>query len=261
MDSNDLQLFVSPIDPKTGSPADLIEIYKDTLLKATEFVWGDSEKVSYPDGFGFDLSEFPIKDGVVEVKETDTISCLQYLESQFSDESIGLLNMADSIYPGGGVNRGARAQEECLFRCSNLAFCLPRNAYPLQNTEMIFTRFATFFKDFNYVDMDPIEAHVLTIAAPKVNKKDDLTTNPDYVKLIRHKIEMMIYQAVKEEVDHLILGAWGCGAFKNNPVYISSVFKEVLEEKAKYFRTVTFAIIQDRNSVGENFKIFKETIL
>lgn len=241
-------------------PLDLVEVYQDSLLMGSAFPFGITEKLSFPEGFSFfDLPNLEDRYGEVTVENTDMVTCLTNLAEQ-TEETIAILNFADAGAPGGGVTRGARAQEEALFRCSNLAFCLNPGYYPLQNTEMLYTQGATFFKDFTYQPMEEVNCDVITLAAPRVDRSFDYTKNPDYIKLVYHKIKMMIHAALVNHVDHLILGGWGCGAYANNPVFIASVFKEVLESTVKYFASVRFAIIQDHHSAGDNYRIFKDTL-
>jgi uncharacterized protein (TIGR02452 family) len=68
----------------------------------------------------------------------------------------------------------------------------------------------------------------------------------------------MLSLAAKHGVRNIILGAWGCGVFKNDPETISLYFHEVLVQEcySGLFNQVVFAIINDHNSVGNNFGIF-----
>jgi len=75
-----------------------------------------------------------------------------------------ILNMASYKRPGGGVERGARSQEECLFRCSNLFHVISKDFYPLKE-EALYTKDAVFIKDKNYNLMEPVTLDVITIAA------------------------------------------------------------------------------------------------
>ena len=72
------------------------------------------------------------------------------------------------------------------------------------------------------------------------------------------RIENMIRVAIKNHVDDLVLGAWGCGVFKNNPSDVASEFYKVLVDKGyyKYFKHIYFAIIDDFRSVSSPYKIF-----
>lgn len=74
----------------------------------------------------------------------------------------------------------------------------------------------------------------------------------------RTRIVNIIRVAIKNNVDDLILGAWGCGLFKNNPTDIAAEFYRVLvqEEYYKYFKHIYFAIIDDYRSISSPYKIF-----
>ncbi len=171
-----------------------------------------------------------------------------------------LLNMASYKRPGGGVRNGAMAQEEGLFRCSNLSEVIPTSHYPLQEDECVYTSNSVFFKDFNYDYITPTEIDVITIAAINLNNLE-LTNIKQYIKTNKDKIRLMLSLAIKNEVKNIILGAWGCGVFKNNPVQIATFFKDVLDEGYNsYFDNVVFAIINDHNSVDNNLEIFKSIL-
>jgi uncharacterized protein (TIGR02452 family) len=167
-----------------------------------------------------------------------------------------VLNMASPKRPGGGVANGARAQEECLFRCSNLCDVITTEHYPLDKTECLYTPRSIFFKDSNYDIMDSIESDVMTIAA--FNLSNEIVTD-SYIEDTKNKIRLMCSIPSKSNVKNLILGAWGCGVFNNDPITISTLFKQVLidEGYATLYNKVIFAIINDHNSVGNNYSIFK----
>jgi uncharacterized protein (TIGR02452 family) len=80
----------------------------------------------------------------------------------------------------------------------------------------------------------------------------------DYRKITKDKIRLMVSLAAQNKVKNLILGAWGCGVFNNDPTTMSQYFSEVLigEGYSVDFDNIVFAIINDHNSVGNNFDIF-----
>lgn len=235
---------------------DLINVYADTKRICADIPIPTSEKFNR---YNYFLKYIEKKDSKVIVEPIDTISAL---EKYAPLGKTAVLNMASSIKKGGGVEKGAMAQEECLFRCSNL-FTIPDEFYPMDVHEYVYTHDATFVKSSTFKPIS-IKADVITIAAPNVNKENKYYTPKDFFKYsyeeqIKIKIDEMFYSAHNFNCKNIILGAWGCGVFKNDPKVIAEAFKKALEQKRYMFNNVVFAIINDRNSVGNNYQIFKDT--
>lgn len=70
---------------------------------------------------------------------------------------------------------------------------------------------------------------------------------------IRYRIKRMFEIAAFYSIEYLVLGAWGCGVFGNDPVFVAETFKEMLQQYKSHFRHITFAI--SHNST--NYNIFK----
>jgi len=157
------------------------------------------------------------------------------------------------------LKRGLWAQEEELFRCSNLHH-ISNNFYPLKYNEYLYSSGVVFIKNKNYQNIEAINCDVITIAAPNLNDGGNymksFSNTPEYVKLIKNKMRSML----KTDKHTLILGAWGCGVFKNNPTQIATLFNSVIEESNTSVKHIVFAVINDKNSVSNNYKIFKEII-
>ena len=59
-------------------------------------------------------------------------------------------------------------------------------------------------------------------------------------------------------VDSLVLGAWGAGVFRNDPVMVADIFKQLLaRDFAGIVRRVVFAVIGTRES-SANHRAFAE---
>ena len=182
-----------------------------------------------------------------------------------------VLNMASPTTAGGGVAEGHIAQEECLFRCSNLADTITQDFYPLKEGEALYSKDVYFFKDVNYEYMGVTLVDVVTVASVNLNANStfDEETNKhidgivekedNYWDVMLAKVRLMVSLAINNDVEYMILGAWGCGVFKNDPYEITEIFNEVLldEGYADSFKQVVFAIINDKNSVADNLSIFK----
>jgi uncharacterized protein (TIGR02452 family) len=236
----------------------LVDVYNDTLKITGGFQSSPTTKhttddIDYPEDLDFNAGT-----SRVVVDQADSVSALVGYARCL--ERVCVLNMASPKRPGGGVARGARAQEECLFRCSNLGHAIPSSFYPLEDNECLYTRDAVFVKDFNYNLLpNPVVADVITI--PAIHLTDhDLCDN--YEQITKQKIRLMLSVPWQNKARHLILGAWGCGVFRNDPETMAGFFRDVLEtEGFKYFYdTVVFAVINDKNSVGNNLEIFSQVL-
>lgn len=183
-----------------------------------------------------------------------------------------ILNMASEKKAGGGVESGEKAQEESLFRCSNLFSSVTQDFYPLEGDVALYTKNAVFVKDFHYNYIPWFKADVVTVASVNLNANarydeetetwiEGLVPKPkDYYNTMLDRIRLMCTLAADRKVDYLILGAWGCGVFKNDPNEVANMFYDVLviEKYQHLFKQVIFAIINDENSVGDNYDIFSD---
>lgn len=227
----------------------LINIFIDTELTSRKLKSTiETEKCN--------CSVFEPKEGNSNIKITvsplDTIS-----EALNHKEKVCILNMASPKRAGGGVKNGARAQEECLFRSTNLCVSVVQDFYPLHYDEFLYTKDALIIKDVYYNVIEPKLIDCITIAAP--NLRGSQYTQEDYVDTLDLKITGMIEAANRNSCETLILGAWGCGVFCNNPYTIAEYFKKnITKYKYNNLKEIIFAIINDHNSVDDNYNIFKK---
>ena len=184
-----------------------------------------------------------------------------------------VLNLASRQNPGGGVLTGSGAQEENLFRRTNLFVSLYQfasyaneygikksaDSYPLdRNTGGIYTENVTVFRGAEkngYCLLNkPFKMSFVTVAAlthPELIKKNDQYYLIDeLIEPAKEKIRTILRIAGKYKHDSLVLGAFGCGAFANPPNHIAELFKEVFFENEFLgtFKYVVFSIFEDRNS-------------
>jgi uncharacterized protein (TIGR02452 family) len=160
-----------------------------------------------------------------------------------------VLNMADDYFPGGSVNLGSGAQEESIFRRSNICSTLPIHIfYPIKSDEAIYSPNVTVFKESESCDFRlyqlPFTLNFVScpgLKHPEVSENGKLGNN-DRTKL-RRKIELICQIADTYDNDVLVLGALGCGAWRNPPEDVARVFKEVLDNFHGCFRVVVFAIL------------------
>tara|TARA_R110000772_G_scaffold95789_3_gene194173 strand:- start:16936 stop:17712 length:777 start_codon:yes stop_codon:yes gene_type:complete len=240
-----------------------VRIFNDTIEIVEELnVQGHSNTFKYTfDNISKDVGK---KEGNVFVLPDDTITTTMLQNS----ERVCMLNMASPKTAGGGVKRGSVAQEECLFRCTNLYQTITQDFYPLETSEALYTKDAIIVKDRHYVPLQtPFKTDCITIAAINLNgygrslgsvpKKDR-----NYTETMKQKIRLMLSLPYHNGCGTLVLGSWGCGVFDNKPSEVAQMFYEVLvTEGMRYlFNNVVFGVINDNNSVGNNFQIFQDRL-
>lgn len=188
-------------------------------------------------------------------------------------ERVGVLNFASAKNPGGGFLNGAMAQEESLAASSGLYNTQLRNeSYYLANRacpSMMYTDHAiyspdvVFFRDerFNLMKQ-PVTASVLTLPAVNYGQvllKGEDSQQAERVMKDRMRLALAIF-AHKGDQD-LILGAYGCGVFRNDPVKVAGWWRELLDDEGfgLLFSTIRFAVLdtsKDRKCIHAFEKAF-----
>ena len=186
-----------------------------------------------------------------------------------------VLNLASPVHPGDGVRRGARAQEEDLCRKSSLLQSLESKAASkyyeynkrlhsfMSSDALMLTPSVEIIKDENGALLDDsIVVSVLTCAAPKVSGGKEGMSETAYRQLVYNRIVGMLKSAAFLGYRHLILGAWGCGAYGNDASVISDLFRRALNEldyngfkENDLFSRIDFAVL-DRTPALYNYKQF-----
>jgi uncharacterized protein (TIGR02452 family) len=232
----------------------LMDIFEDTINKVESGKYRNylkSEKVK----FDTITVESEYNRFNVSVVNEDCIETARILSKE---GKTCMLNMASHRKPGGGVKTGAMAQEEELARRSNLMWGLNSEYYPLSENEFIYTYDVDFFKDSDYNEIDPFICDVITMPAVNIN----VGKPSNYKYLMLEKIENILSYPYTKGCKNLVLSAFGCGVFKNDPKYVSGLFKELIYNKyGGLYDNIIFSIINDRNSVGSNYSVFKEVII
>ena len=199
----------------------------------------------------------------------------KFLFSEKKENNVLVLNFANPVNPGGGVRRGARAQEEDLCRKSSLLFSLEsdfaqryykynRSLHTYMGSDaVILTPNVEIVKDTNGELLDEtVIVSVLTCAAPLVTRDMEGLSVEQYRELFYNRICGILKCAAFWGYQALVLGAFGCGAFGNDAKTVSDLFYKALKEfdydgmKAKdFFRRIDFAVL-DRSSKQYNFNEF-----
>lgn len=193
-----------------------------------------------------------------------------------------VLNFASATNPGGGVVWGSTAQEECLCRCSTLYANLMQQKMwdqfygphreennPLYNDDCIYTPDVAIFKsDTAYPELLPVEdwwhVNVITCAAPNLRNDRDGTprvtiSDAELKELHIKRMRRILSIAATKGNEVVILGAYGCGAFKNPPEVVAAALKHVVYEFRYYFRVIEFAVYCSPRD-DRNYQVFRRVL-
>lgn len=274
-----------------STPFERMEVFQDTQnwiqqdheLADSIPVAKNNTTIFYENDYpAFDTSK--TKDQRIEVTKDRSFQAAMRLHKEKPDSKIAVMNFANAFYPGGGVVKGAAAQEESLCRISTL--------YPLIYRRTLKDSFYKHHHDLGtskasdsliYTEgviicktdedqpkrmdrKDWVRVDVITIAAPDLREKSNLNlqllSTGSYMNSaelfgyhVKRAIHMLTCAAAKG-ADTLVLGAFGCGAFQNDPNVVAKAYKIALEEFPKVFERIEFAIYC-RPDETRNYDIFK----
>ena len=180
---------------------------------------------------------------------------------RFRGSRVTVLNFASANHPGGGVRKGAKAQEEALCACSGLLHGLescmalyqannapnaPKEGYD----RMIYSEDVPLVLDGKLQPVPTMRINVITYSAPNCLRKQ--FTRKEAQDIFERRIRHVLLQADHCNSEVLILGAWGCGAYGNDPNIVAAAFKEALAEGCNTTSKLVFAIYGN----AENQQVF-----
>lgn len=170
---------------------------------------------------------------------------------------------------------GSLAQEESLCMRSTLYASLDPSWYRIPDLACIYTPGVLVFRDGALANLkveNRFYCDVISVAAlkspdcikVKVDSKDGRGTEVVYAderdkEVMVAKIRGLFDVAKEKGVTHLVLGALGCGAYRNPPKEVAAMFKRVIQGDRRYkgvegMVEVVFAIFDE----GENLQTFRE---
>lgn len=209
--------------------------------------------------------------------------------SAYRGQEICVHNFASATTPGGGVVNGSNAQEECLCRCSTLYFNLNvqdmwsgfytphrMEKNPIHNDDCIYTPEVVVLKTDTH---NPIrlpqdewyKVNVITCAAPNLREKPSNRMNlgdgnkavkvsqRELLEIHEKRLTRILDLALLEGNDVVILGAFGCGAFENNPEIVARAAKNVISGYFNAFKTIEFAVYCTPRD-EQNYRIFERVM-
>ncbi|OON66915.1 TIGR02452 family protein [Hymenobacter sp. CRA2] len=190
----------------------------------------------------------------VRVYHATTLEAAAALSGEFA--RVGVLNFASARNPGGGFLGGSQAQEESLARSSGLYPCIAQFGELYQHNAHLNGLYSDYLI---YSPGVPVIRHdagqwleqpyrIDVITAPAVNAGALRRNHPELlselVPTMRRRIRLVLGAAVRHGCEALVLGAWGCGVFGNEPAQVAQLFAEVLQEPGirGQFRRIDFAV-------------------
>ncbi|CAI2173084.1 18357_t:CDS:2 [Funneliformis geosporum] len=222
----------------------------------------------YPNGSALTREIVPEFQEKPDIKVVDGDCLKRALEMVREGFNPLVLNMASATKAGGGYKNGAGAQEENLFRRTNLYQYHERNKknwYPIPSLGGVYCPNATVIRSSEHEKYEFLEVPkilsfvaVAAIRRPKIIKDQsgEFTLTPEDIRKTRHKIRSILNIGLHHGHDSIVLSAFGCGAYGNPPSTMAQLFYDVIsneyagggENLPKTYRHISFAIFDDNNA-------------
>jgi uncharacterized protein (TIGR02452 family) len=188
--------------------------------------------------------------------EATTNQCVRYLIENKVSENVFAHNFASEGCPGGGYLNGAKAQEE--FECYEIPGLYPsisKVKYPLEPGTILVTPGLRILRDSDTYELLPEEKQInlgIVSAAAQNLSKSDAVYNDEQTKITLANLFCSVKKSCPS-TDTLVLGAWGCGVFRNDPKVMAREILDSINQFGGYYRTICIAI-----PPGPNVREFRE---
>lgn len=205
--------------------------------------------------------------------------------SAYRGKHISVLNFASATNPGGGVTKGASAQEECLCRVSTLYKCISASEITeafhkkhwralktgemdsFYNDDCIQTCNVTVFKSDTaktvlLPEKDWFDVDVISCAAPNLRRMSQHdkqwkknVTDQELLDIYKKRINRVLDIARYAKSEVVILGAFGCGAFANPRELVAKAMHASIDEHKYDFETIELAVYCPLRDTS-NYEVF-----
>lgn len=214
----------------------------------------------------FSLSVLPERyhQTAVKLEALDSVSAVFKYTDQYSKTAV--LNFASYKQPGGMFLQGSKAQEECLCHESTLYNVLVRfkNTYYAVNRERLnralYQNVALYSPDVYFErNNNSVECDVITCAAPNFSAASKYcnVSKEENATVLESRIKFILYLAATQQVDTLILGAFGSGVFGQDAKEVAEITMKLLKHYDGVFKEVVFAVIDEKSA---NYQAFNDVI-
>jgi uncharacterized protein (TIGR02452 family) len=262
--------------PEVGS-IDISEAIQNSVERATHFHF--SRDLSQEASTLFTQRSQATSKTNIRVTTDGTIEAILKLGEEIGENEVCAMNFASAKNPGGGFLRGSSAQEESLARSSTLYPTLVKfldqevvkregsdETYYNINRKIenrgIYTSCAIYSPSVQVIRSEdgqlrtPMSCSFVTIPAPNKTVKNCPRLKSATEALI-DRIDRTLAIALLNNHSHLVLGAFGCGVFGNDPAEVAFIFKKLIFGKYdSCFETIVFAIKTSKPETDENFQAF-----
>ena len=200
----------------------------------------------------------------VKLEALDSVSAVFKYTDQNSKTAV--LNFASYKQPGGMFLQGSKAQEECLCHESTLYNVLTRfeDSYYAPNRKQLnralYQNVALYSPDIYFErNDDSVECDVITCAAPNFSAASRYcnVSREENTAVLKLRIKFILYLAATQQVDTLILGAFGSGVFGQDAKEVAEITMNLLKHYDGVFKEVIFAVINEKSA---NYQAFNDVI-
>lgn len=207
---------------------------------------------------------------LIEVVNETTLAGAQRLYDSQQFKRIGVLNFASAKNAGGGFLGGSQAQEESLARSSALypSLCQCPEYYEyhrkrsktlLYSDHMIYSPQCPVIRlDKGELLAQPYAIDFITSPAPNYGAlaSNEPQSLDQLEAVFKQRMSYVFALAAHKNCDALVLGAWGCGVFRNEPLQVARLFAEHLQHTYKHiFKHISFSIPENPR-IPENTEAF-----
>ncbi|MEU3745714.1 MULTISPECIES: TIGR02452 family protein [Streptomyces] len=199
----------------------------------------------------------------LDVTGESSLAAARRMVSADPARPVAVLNFASARNPGGGYLNGAQAQEEALCRASALHATLLRApdyyAHHRADPDVFYTdrvihspRVPVFRDERGALLDEPFTVGFLTSPAPNagVVRRRTPERAGQLPAALAARAERVLETAAAAGYRRLVLGAWGCGVFRNDPAVVAGAFRALLMGEGRFaghFEEIVFAVL-DRSS-------------
>ena len=253
---------------RSSTKVNYLSVFEDTLSQCISNSYILDSILSSKKSFQVYKSPIEIYDLPTSVKKNNILllncTSLEAVEliNNISESKTTLLDFASATTPGGGVLLGSNGQEEELCRLTSLYLILNsdelKESYYYPNKRLAIYKEEALIADATVVyipDVKIIKCHegrrlsksnytgisVIVCAAPNLRN----ISPPDNVILEKYIYEracQILKCAIKNDCKNIILGAHGCGAFRNPIEIVAKAYCNAILEHNRYFDNILLAI-------------------